>query len=128
MQGYQQFAAGKAMMGAGEGMAKGGGDGGGGNPMLGGAGLGVGMGMAPMFQQQNQQKQQNQQAQAQAPQSQLRQLLSTAQAKLPGVADADTKARLEGLIHDLKASVAKGDKAKQGELEAELNDLLFVLE
>ncbi len=43
---YQQFAAGKAMMGAGEGMAKGGGDGGGGNPMLGGAGLGVGLGMA----------------------------------------------------------------------------------
>src|SRR5260370_16530330 len=58
MQGYQQLAAGKAMMGAGEGMAKGGGDGGGGNPMLGGAGLGVGMGMAAMFNQQNQQAQQ----------------------------------------------------------------------
>lgn len=57
---YQQFAAGKAMLGAGEGMAKGGGDGGGGNPMLGGAGLGVGMGMAQMFNQ-NQQNQQNQQ-------------------------------------------------------------------
>ncbi len=51
MQGYQQFAAGKAMMGAGEGMAKGGGDGGGGG-MLGGAGLGVGFGLANMFQQQ----------------------------------------------------------------------------
>ncbi len=50
MQGYQQFAAGKAMMGAGEGMAKGGG--GGGNALLGGAGLGVGFGMANMFQQQ----------------------------------------------------------------------------
>lgn len=63
MQGYQQLAAGKAMMGAGEGMAKGGGDGGGGNPMLGGAGLGVGMGMAAMFQQNaNQQNQQQQQA------------------------------------------------------------------
>jgi membrane protease subunit (stomatin/prohibitin family) len=49
MQGYQQFAAGKAMMGAGEGMAKGGGDGGG--ALLGGAGLGVGFGMANMFQQ-----------------------------------------------------------------------------
>ena len=49
--GYQQFAAGKAMLGAGEGMAKGGG-GDGGNPMLGGAGLGVGLGMASMFQQQ----------------------------------------------------------------------------
>src|SRR5947208_16057437 len=44
MNNYQQFAAGKAMMGAGEGMAKGGpGDGGGGgNPALSGAGLGVG--------------------------------------------------------------------------------------
>ncbi|MFZ5784810.1 MAG: SPFH domain-containing protein [Acidobacteriota bacterium] len=51
MQGYQQFAAGKAMMGAGEGMAKGGGDGGGGG-LLGGAGLGVGFGMAQMFGQQ----------------------------------------------------------------------------
>src|SRR5260370_11880015 len=57
MQGFQQLAAGKAMMGAGEGMAKGGGEGGG-NPMLGGAGLGVGMGMAAMFNQQNQQAQQ----------------------------------------------------------------------
>jgi len=51
MQGYQQFAAGKAMMGAGEGMAKGG-EGGGGGAMLGGAGLGVGFGLASMFQQQ----------------------------------------------------------------------------
>lgn len=53
MQGYQQFAAGKAMMGAGEGMAQGGGGGGGGeggNSMLGGAALGVGFGMANMFQ------------------------------------------------------------------------------
>lgn len=46
---YQQFAAGKAMMGAGEGMAKGGGAGGEANPMLGGAGLAVGMGMAQMM-------------------------------------------------------------------------------
>ena len=51
MQGYQQFASGKAMMGAGEGMAQGGGAGGGGNGMLGGAALGVGFGMANMFQQ-----------------------------------------------------------------------------
>jgi membrane protease subunit (stomatin/prohibitin family) len=54
MQGYQQFAAGKAMMGAGEGMAKGGGGGGGGGGMLDGAGLGVGFGMAQMFAQQAQ--------------------------------------------------------------------------
>lgn len=47
---YQQFAAGKAMMGAGEGMAKGGGEGGGGaSGLLGGAGLGVGFGMAQML-------------------------------------------------------------------------------
>ncbi len=56
MQGYQQFAAGKAMMGAGEGMAKGGDGGGGGNSMLGGAGIGVGFGMAQMFQQSGQQQ------------------------------------------------------------------------
>jgi membrane protease subunit (stomatin/prohibitin family) len=49
MQGFQQFASGKAMMGAGEGMAQGGG-GEGGNAMLGGAALGVGFGMANMFQ------------------------------------------------------------------------------
>ena len=42
---YQQFAAGKALMGAGEGMAKGGGGEGGGG-MLSGASLGVGLGMA----------------------------------------------------------------------------------
>jgi membrane protease subunit (stomatin/prohibitin family) len=48
---YQQFAAGKAMLGAGEGMAKGGGEGGGGaaGGLLGGAGLGVGFGMAQML-------------------------------------------------------------------------------
>jgi membrane protease subunit (stomatin/prohibitin family) len=63
--GFQQLAAGKAMMGAGEGMAKGGGgDGGGNNPMLAGAGLGLGVAMANMFNQNA-----GQQAQpAQAPQ------------------------------------------------------------
>ncbi|HHN77486.1 MAG TPA: SPFH domain-containing protein [Phycisphaerales bacterium] len=52
VKGYQQFAAGKAMMGAGEGMAKGGGAGGGesgGGALLGGAGLGVGFGLAQML-------------------------------------------------------------------------------
>ncbi len=56
VQNYQAFAAGKAMLGAGEGMAKGGGGGDGGNPMLGGAGMGVGLGMAQMFNQQQQQQ------------------------------------------------------------------------
>lgn len=53
--GYQRFAAGKAMMGAGEGMAKGGGDGGGegGSGMLGGAGMGVGFGLAQMMVRDN---------------------------------------------------------------------------
>lgn len=49
---YQKFAAGKAMMGAGEGMAKGGGGGDGGGSLLSGAGLGVGFGLAQMLQQQ----------------------------------------------------------------------------
>ncbi len=53
--GYQRFAAGKAMMGAGEGMAKGGGGGGAGGGdgtgggLLGGASLGIGLGMAQMM-------------------------------------------------------------------------------
>lgn len=67
--GFQQYAQGQAMLGAGEGMAQGGGDGGG---ALGGAALGVGFGMAQMFVNQNQamaQFQQQQQAQAQATQS-----------------------------------------------------------
>jgi membrane protease subunit (stomatin/prohibitin family) len=45
---FQQFAAGKAMLGAGEGMAKGG-AGGGDSTLLSGAGLAVGMGMAQMM-------------------------------------------------------------------------------
>lgn len=45
---YQQFAAGKAMMGAGDAMSNGGG---GDNPMATGAGLGVGMAMARMMGQ-----------------------------------------------------------------------------
>ncbi len=51
VQSYQQFAAGKALMGAGEGMAKGGGDGegGGAGGLMGGAGLGVGFGLAQML-------------------------------------------------------------------------------
>ncbi len=56
--GYQRFAAGKAMMGAGEGMAKGGGaDGAGGGEgnsgMLGGAGMGIGFGLAQMMVRDN---------------------------------------------------------------------------
>jgi membrane protease subunit (stomatin/prohibitin family) len=46
---YQKFAAGKAMIGAGEGMAKGGGPGGDGGGVLSGAGLGVGFGLAQML-------------------------------------------------------------------------------
>ena len=50
---YKDFAAGKALMGAGEGMAKGGGAGGTGDAagagLMGGAGLGIGMGLAQML-------------------------------------------------------------------------------
>jgi membrane protease subunit (stomatin/prohibitin family) len=66
MAAYQQYAAGKAMMGAGEGLAKGGG-GGGDNPMATGAGLGMGMAMANMFAQ-NQQNMHPHQHQAAPPQ------------------------------------------------------------
>ena len=54
--GYKQFAAGKALMGAGEGMAAGGGGAGGdsgagfaGAGLMGGAGLGIGMGLAQLL-------------------------------------------------------------------------------
>jgi membrane protease subunit (stomatin/prohibitin family) len=56
LSGYQQLAAGKAMMSAGEGLAKGG-EGAVNNPMLAGAGLGMGMAMANMFNQNQQQHQ-----------------------------------------------------------------------
>lgn len=66
---FGQYAAGKAMMGAGEGMAKGGGEGGGGG-MMAGAGMGAGFGMANAmmgaFQQPGMQQQQPQQAAAPA--------------------------------------------------------------
>ena len=71
--GFQQYAQGQAMLGAAEGMSKGGGEGGGGaGNALGGMGMGMGFGMAQMFMNQNQaqqQQQQNQQAQAQAAQA-----------------------------------------------------------
>lgn len=50
---YKDFAAGKAMMGAGEGMAKGGSGGGGESGVLGGASLGIGLGMAQMLVRDN---------------------------------------------------------------------------
>jgi membrane protease subunit (stomatin/prohibitin family) len=51
---YMQYAAGEAMLGAGQGMAKGGGEGGG--AMQGGAGMGMGFAMAQMFANQMQQR------------------------------------------------------------------------
>ncbi len=58
---FANYAAGKAMIGAGEGMAEGGGGEGGGGPMMAGAGLGVGFGMAQMMGQGFQQSAQPQQ-------------------------------------------------------------------
>lgn len=69
--GFQQYAQGQAMLGAAEGMAKGGGEGTGSGNAMGGMGMGMGFGMAQMFMNQNQQQQhqaQNQQAQANAAQ------------------------------------------------------------
>lgn len=65
---YGAFAAGKAMIGAGEGMAQGGGgEGGGGGALMSGAGLGVGFGMAGAFNQAFQGGQQPPQQPAAAP-------------------------------------------------------------
>lgn len=62
---FGQYAAGKAMIGAGEGMAEGGGEGGG--NMMAGAGLGVGFGMAHMMGQGMAQGQPGQQPGGQPP-------------------------------------------------------------
>ncbi len=64
---FGKMAAGKAMIGAGQGMAKGGGEGGGG-PMMAGAGLGAGFGMAQAFGQAMQGGQQPPRQQQPAPQ------------------------------------------------------------
>ncbi|AKJ06346.1 membrane protease subunit (stomatin/prohibitin family) [Archangium gephyra] len=67
--GFQQYAQGQAMLGAAEGMAKGG-EGSGAGAGLQGMGMGMGFGMAQMFtnqQQQNQQQHQHQQQQQPAP-------------------------------------------------------------
>ncbi|WP_224245355.1 SPFH domain-containing protein [Hyalangium gracile] len=53
--GFQQYAQGQAMLGAAEGMAKGGG--GGSDGAMAGMGMGMGMGMAQMFMNNNQQQQ-----------------------------------------------------------------------
>jgi membrane protease subunit (stomatin/prohibitin family) len=55
--GFQQYAQGQAMLGAGEGMAKGGGEGTGAGNAMGGMGMGMGFGMAQMFMNQQQQHQ-----------------------------------------------------------------------
>lgn len=61
--GFNQYAQGQAMLGAAEGMAKGGE---GAGAAMGGMGMGMGFGMANMFAQQQQQQQQANQAAAQA--------------------------------------------------------------
>jgi membrane protease subunit (stomatin/prohibitin family) len=66
--GFQQYAQGQAMLGAAEGMSKGGGEGAGG--ALQGMGMGMGFGMAQMFSNQQQQQQQQQQMQQQQQQQQ----------------------------------------------------------
>jgi len=63
--GFQQYAQGQAMLGAAEGMAKGG-EGSGAGAGLQGMGMGMGFGMAQMFTNQQQQNQQQQQAPAAA--------------------------------------------------------------
>jgi membrane protease subunit (stomatin/prohibitin family) len=63
--GFQQYAQGQAMLGAAEGMAKGGGEGN--SNALGGMGMGMGFGMAQMFMGQQQHPGQAPQGQAPAP-------------------------------------------------------------
>ena len=115
LQGYQQLAAGKAMMSAGEGMARGDGGGGGGganNPMLAGAGLGMGMAMANMFNQGNQQNQnQNQQNQNQNQNQQQQQAAPAA----PSLEDRLKKLKSlkeAGLLDDQEYAAKRADILK----------------
>lgn len=64
--GFQQYAQGQAMLGAADGMAKGG-EGGGSGQALGGMGMGMGLGMAQMFMNQQGQGQQGQPTSAAQP-------------------------------------------------------------
>ncbi|HEX8700355.1 MAG TPA: SPFH domain-containing protein [Myxococcaceae bacterium] len=101
--GFQQYAQGQAMLGASEGMAKGGG-GGGSDGALSGMGMGMGMGMAQMFMNQNQQQQRQP-----APQ----------QAEPAGGGDTRTPAQRLKELHELhKAGVLSDDEynAKRAEL------------
>jgi membrane protease subunit (stomatin/prohibitin family) len=102
--GFQQYAQGQAMLGASEGMAKGGG---GSDGALQGMGMGMGLGMAQMFNNQQQQNAQNAQ-QAQKP-----------------AAPADTRTpaqRLKELKELFDAGVLAEDEYK--EKRAELMKLL----
>lgn len=103
--GYQQFAAGKAMMGAGEGMSRGGGSGDGGG-LLAGAGLGVGMAMANMLTQGSRPSEAAQAAQAPQP----------VQPTQPSVQDRLKKLKMlkdEGLIDDQEYATKRAELIKE---------------
>jgi membrane protease subunit (stomatin/prohibitin family) len=103
--GFQNYAQGQAMLGASEGMAKGGGHGGGSDSALQGVGLGMGMGMAQMFAN-------NQQQARQAPQG------PPPEAPAAG-GDARSPAQRLKELHELhKAGVLSDDEysAKRAEL------------
>jgi membrane protease subunit (stomatin/prohibitin family) len=102
--GYQQFAAGKAMMGAGEGMSRGGGSGDGGG-LLAGAGLGVGMAMANMFAQNTRQPSEPAAAPAAAPAAPAQPSLQDRLKKLKMLKD-------EGLIDDQEYAAKRAELLK----------------
>jgi membrane protease subunit (stomatin/prohibitin family) len=104
--GFQQYAQGQAMLGASEGMAKGGG---GSDGAMAGMGMGMGMGMAQMFMNNNQQ----QQRQAPPPQGQG--------GEAPAAAAGDTRSpaqRLKEIKELLDAGVLTEEeyKTKRAEL------------
>jgi membrane protease subunit (stomatin/prohibitin family) len=106
--GFQQYAQGQAMLGASEGMAKGGG---GADGALQGMGMGMGFGMAQMFSNQQQQMQQQQHQQVQQQQQQ----------PPPAAAPADTRTPAQRLkeLKELKDAGVLSDEeynAKRAEL------------
>jgi membrane protease subunit (stomatin/prohibitin family) len=87
--GFQQYAQGQAMLGAAEGMAKGGGEGSGSGNAMGGMGMGMGFGMAQMFMNQNQNQAQAPKAAAPAQRSVMDRLKELAELKTAGLLSED---------------------------------------
>ncbi len=107
--GFQQYAQGQAMLGAAEGMAKGGGEGSGSGNAMGGMGMGMGFGMAQMFMNQQGGPQAQQAAPAAAPQAAAAAPQRSVMDRLKELAELKTA----GLISEDEFNAKKAELMKQ---------------